>query len=63
MWLGFAEDEKGRQENRKIDFPAVLVILLHQSNSVSWYSGYPWATRLAAAAAIAPTISSKKVWQ
>ena len=29
MWLGFAEDEQGRQENRKIDFPAVLVILLH----------------------------------
>ena len=29
MWLGFAEDEKGRQENRKIDFPDVLVILLN----------------------------------
>jgi len=27
MWLGFAEDEKGRQKNRFYDFPAVLVTL------------------------------------
>ena len=27
MWLGFAEDEKGRQKNRFYDFPAVLATL------------------------------------
>ena len=27
MWLGFAEDEKGRQGNRNIDFLAVLATL------------------------------------
>ena len=27
MWIGFAEDEQGRQGNRNIDFLAVLVTL------------------------------------